>query len=215
MAEVSYIVGDRNKRPLQLQGSVALVGNSDALLGKGQGEEIDGFDHVFRFNLCDMQEKYRVDTGCKVDYCFFSLNISTRKFPHPPAEQARFISLCKSAKIICYPGNSKNVRKFNKSPLLMTADIPDINRELYLATAPERIEFSVQHHPRNGIKLLACLLEAGVRPVLFGFDAKDRGDNKHYFDNELQLEPKGTGHRPSWEFRALDLLEASGHIKRR
>ncbi|MBT8138173.1 MAG: glycosyltransferase family 29 protein [Gammaproteobacteria bacterium] len=215
MALVKHIVGSRNQRPLELKGSVALVGNSDALLGGGQGDQIDQFDNVFRFNLCDLRKKFRADTGSKVDYCFFSLNVSLRNFPHPPAEQKKFIALCKSARIICYPKSDKNVRRFNRSPLVMTAEIPDINRILYIATAPERVEFFQQHHPRNGIKLLACLIDAGVRPVLFGFDREDRGDNKHYFDDEVQLEPEGMGHRPSWEYRLLDLLEAGGYIERR
>ncbi|NNC54572.1 MAG: hypothetical protein HKO07_02490 [Pseudomonadales bacterium] len=97
----------------------------------------------------------------------------------------------------------------------MTAGIADVNRIMYLATAPDRVEFFQHHHPRNGIKLLACLLDAGIRPVLFGFDREDRGDNKHYFDDEIQLEPDGAGHRPSWEYRLLDLLESGGHIARR
>ncbi|MGB5325384.1 MAG: glycosyltransferase family 29 protein [Pseudomonadales bacterium] len=212
---LSYIVGERNGRPLQLDGSVAMVGNSDALLGKGLGAEIDQFDHVFRFNLCDLDAKYRGDTGSKVDYCFFSLNISTRKYPHPPEEQARFVSLCKKAKIICYPKNAKHVRKFNKSPLAMTAQIDDINRIFYLHTAPERVAFSTSNHPRNGIKLLACLVDADIRPVLFGFDSEDRGDNKHYFDDETQVEATAGGHKPSWEYRLLDMLEKRGLIGRR
>lgn len=215
MVAVRHIIAERSKRPLELDGSVALVGNSDALLGSGHGAAIDSFDHVFRFNLCDLNPRYAKDIGGKVDYCFFSLNISTHKFPHPRAEQARFVSLCKKTSIICYPKNTKNVRRFNKSPWLMTADIEDVNRVMYLATAPQRIAFSTRNHPRNGIKLLACLLDAGIKPVLFGFDREARGDNKHYFDDEIQVEGEDTGHKPSWEYRLLDLLESNRFIERR
>lgn len=207
MVEISRIVGERNKKPITLTGSVALVGNSDALAGTGSGSEIDQFDTVFRFNLADLADKYTADVGRKVDYCFFSLNISTHKYPHNRLEHTRFVQLCRHAKIICYPGNSKNVRKFHKSPLLMTATVDDINVILHRALTLPFIGFSGRNHPRNGIKLLACLIDAGIKPVLYGFDLQDRGINSHYFDEEPQLENPAAGHIPSLEYLLLKELE--------
>ena len=207
MVEISHIVGERNKKPLTLNGSVALVGNSDALAGTGSGSEIDAYETVFRFNLADLAEKFVADVGSKVDYCFFSLNISTHKYPHNKSEHIRFVQLCRKAKIICYPGNSKNIRKFHKSPLLMTATIDDVNAILHRALTLPFKGFSVRNHPRNGIKLLACLIDAGVKPALYGFDLQDRGINSHYFDEEPQLENPAGGHMPSLEYRLLKELE--------
>ena len=76
MVAVTHIIGERNKKPIDISGSVALVGNSDALIGSGQGAEIDRHDVVFRFNLADLADRYTEDVGTKTDYCFFSLNIS-------------------------------------------------------------------------------------------------------------------------------------------
>ena len=213
MTSIQYIVGERNKRPLELSGSVALVGNSDQLLNCGIGGEIDAFDHVFRFNLCDLHSQYHQDVGSKVDYCFFSLNISTHKFPHTPAEYTRFVKLCRSANIICYPGNTANVRKFNRKPLLMAMPFDQINPTFVKLVGSDAPLFNTSNHPRNGIKLLACLLSAGVKPTLFGFDLEKREANKHYFDDEIQREPEGPGHRPSWEYRLLIALADRGLIK--
>ena len=208
MISIPYIIGERNKKPLELASSVALVGNSDTLIGSGKGAEIDQHDAVFRFNLADLAGKYTADVGSKIDYCFFSLNISTVKYPHAKQEHIRFIQLCRKAKIICYPGNSKNVKKFNKSPLLMTAKVGDVNAILHRALVLPFHGFSERNHPRNGIKLLACLIDAGVKPVLYGFDMEDRSVNSHYFDEEIQIEKPEGGHMPSLEYRLLSELES-------
>ena len=206
MTKINHIIGERNKRPIELSGSVALVGNSDQLLDTGIGEEIDAFDHVFRFNLCDLNSRYHCDVGKKIDYCFFSLNISTHKFPHSPEEYTRFVKLCRSANIICYPGNTANVRKFNRKPLVMSMPFDRINPTFVSLAGSDAPLFNPRNHPRNGIKLLACLLEAGTKPTLFGFDLEQRDANRHYFDDEIQREPEGPGHRPSWEFKLLTAL---------
>ncbi len=203
---VPHILAENDASPIRLTGSVALVGNSDALLGSGLGERIDRYDSVFRFNLADLDPRYAGDVGRKVDYVFFSLNVSTRKYPHTPEEHARFVHLCESARVICYPDNTANVRQFNDAPLLMTMSMEQLNRVLFRATRPEAIQFSYRNHPRNGIKLLACLLHAGVRPDLFGFDLGDRGDNSHYFDDQIQREVPEGGHIPSREYALLRLL---------
>lgn len=212
MTDVKYIIGERNKRPLKLSGSVALVGNSDKLLNSGIGAEIDSFEHVFRFNLCDLKPDYHKDVGKKVDYCFFSLNISTHKFPHKPEEYTRFVKLCRTAAIICYPGNTSNVRKFNRKPLLMAMPFEKINPTFINLVGSHAPLFNKSNHPRNGIKLLACLLDAGLQPTLFGFDLEKRSANKHYFDNEIQREPEGAGHRPSWEYELLSALADKNFI---
>ena len=74
-----------------------------------------------------------------------------------------------------------------------------------LGVAPVR--FNNRNHPRNGIKLIACLLDAGITPHLFGFDLQDRGDNSHYFDDEIQVEVPSGGHMPSWEYQILHVLK--------
>lgn len=209
-----YLVAERSNKPIELKGSVALVGNSDALLELGHGPSIDKHDTVFRFNLCDIQPKYKNDVGSKVDYCFFSLNISTHKYPHSKQENIRFIQLCRKSNIICYPGHTKNVRKFNRKPFTLTIDFDQINQVYRDVIGPDAIQFPREHHPRNGLKLLAGLLCEGIKPVLYGFDLSDRGNNKHYFDDEPQLEHTDKfGHQPSKEYLLLKQLKERNLIK--
>ena len=207
MPKCRFIVAERSKKPLELNGSVAMVGNSDALLGRGLGEAIDSHDNVIRFNLCDLNPKYKHDVGSKIDYCLFSLNISTHKYPHSKQEHLRFVQLCRKTSIICYPDHTKNVRKFNRKPYIKTIEYAQINQVYRQLLGPGAIQFPQNHHPRNGIKLLACLICEGIRPVLYGFDLEDRGENKHYFDNELQIETvQNFGHMPSREYQLLEQL---------
>ena len=202
-----FLIAERSRKPIELKGSVALVGNSDALLNLGHGVAIDNHDTVIRFNLCELSPKHKGDVGNKVDYCFFSLNVSTHKYPHSKTENLRFVQLCRKSKIICYPNNTKNVRKFNRKPYVLAIAFEQINQVYRNIIGPEAIQFPKEHHPRNGIKLLASLLNEGIRPTLYGFDIADRGDNKHYFDDEKQLEHVETfGHRPSMEYALLKQL---------
>lgn len=210
-----FIVAERSKKPIELSNSVAMVGNSDALLGRNLGEAIDSHDTVIRFNLCDLNPKYKKDVGSKVDYCLFSLNISTHKYPHSKQEHLRFVQLCRRSNIICYPNNTKNVRKFNKKPYIKTIEYNQINQAYRQLLGPEAIQFPQNHHPRNGIKLLACIVCEGIRPVLYGFDLEDRSNNNHYFDDEQQVEvaKDSFGHMPSMEYALLTQLAEKNLIE--
>jgi len=210
---MKFVVHKRTKAELELVGSVALVGNSDGLLDKGYGSEIDSYDHVFRFNLADTSERYQKDCGKKMDYCFFSLNISTHQQPLPTEKQQLFRNICRKAKVICYPNHDKYILPLNKRPLYMMASVDDVNFVFHTLLGHKKWSFSKKNQPRNGVKLLACLLQGKVKPVLYGFDVVDRGDNQHYFDNEVQVECEGVGHRPSVEYGLIQELHEKGLLE--
>lgn len=212
MPQIPQLIHIRTKKPLELEGSVAIVGSSDLLEGAQFGKEIDAHDHVFRFNLASLDEQYKDAVGIKADFYFFSQMISTIRYPHPEPLQSHFKNICRKSNIICYPGNTDNVVKFNKRPYLMTLDVPAINQIFTALLGHTKCYFPINNHPRNGIKLLACLLPNGIRPNLYGFDLSDRGNNCHYFDQEYQLETPERGHKPSIEFELLKELNAKGFI---
>ena len=139
--------------------------------------------------------------------------ISTYRYPHPEPLQTQFKIICRKSQVICYPGHIENVTKFNKRPYLMMLDVPMINRIFSSLLGHSNCQFPLNNHPRNGIKLLACLLPHGITPVLYGFDMADRGDNCHYFDKEYQLETPERGHKPSIEFELLKQLRDKGLVK--
>ena len=212
MAVVKYIVGEKNQKPLNIEGSVAIVGNSDLLVSEGFGAEIDSYDNIFRFNLANIDKQFHSAVGSKTDFFLMSQNITTYKFPHNKEQYMRFISHCRPASIICYPEHTKNVKKFNKKPLVMTLTPNSANTVFLKKLTLSPVKFSQKNHPRNGVKLLACLLDAGISPHLYGFDLGDRGDNKHYYDNEIQKEVPTGGHMPSWEYQLLVALREAGLI---
>lgn len=212
MPDIEHLIHLRTKKPLNLEGSVAIVGSSDLLSGASFGEEIDLHEHVFRFNLASLDKQFKAAIGSKADFYFFSQMISTIRYPHPEPLQTHFKTICRNSKVICYPDNTDNVVKFNKRPYLMTLDVPTINLIFTNVLGHSKWNFPPHNHPRNGIKLLACLLSFGIKPNLYGFDVEDRGNNSHYFDDELQLETPERGHKPSIEFELLKDLHRQGFI---
>jgi hypothetical protein len=199
-------------RGLSVEGPVALVGNSDLLRSGNAGPEIDRFATVFRFNLA-CTSGYESAVGTKTSFYLFSRNISTRLYPHPEPQQAMFESICRQYPVICYPNETANVRKFNPLPWEMKITVEETNSVFRRCLGNLPVSFSNRNHPRNGIKMLACLLDAGVRPCLYGFDTEDRGRNAHYFDDEVQVESRTHGHKPSWEFILLRELAALGWVE--
>jgi len=214
MTTIKNIIGARNKKPIDLEGSVALVGNSDQLLGSEYGTEIDSHDNVFRFNLAAMGKSLQSDIGKRADYFLFAANICSPLKPLSREEEARFVQICRYSNIICYPGQTKRVSKFNRRPFEMHIDPLQVNAITTRLLGPHQMLFSQHNHPRNGIKLLACLLDAGFKPHMYGFDVADRGNNSHYFDDEVQLErpQNGRGHMPSVEYALLNSLTNAGLI---
>lgn len=191
---------------------MALIGNSDLLTKDMTGREIDAHDVVFRFNLAAMSPDLADYVGSKTSLIFFSQNITTYRYPHPEALQQQFKKYCRQCKVICYPGHEKNILPYNSRPYFIDIDVPTVNR-IFLRLLPgSRHFFTSMHHPRNGIKLLACLTDEGIIPDLYGFDLQDRGDNRHYFDDEIQAETPERGHKPSIEFALLTDLAEKGLV---
>ncbi|MEM7542737.1 MAG: glycosyltransferase family 29 protein [Pseudomonadota bacterium] len=213
MTEVPLIYRSRNRRPLKVDGSVAVVGSSDLLAGNHFGAAIDAHDVVFRFNLAPVGGEFLAHTGSQADYYLMSQHITTHKFPHAKAEQQRFIRICRKCEVICYPGHEKNILPYNKRPFHLGITPDTVNQIMTPLVNDTAYRFSVHHHPRNGIKLLACLLAVGIRPALFGFDVVARGENRHYFDDEVQIEGEKTGHKPSIEYGLLLALSDRGLIE--
>ena len=211
MKEIKTIYRSKSGSGLKLKGSVALVGNSDLLGNQSLGDEIDSHDHVFRFNLASTEKQYQQAVGIKSDYYFFSKGISTVKFPHSEQLMLRFKRICRTSNIICYPGHEKNIIPYNKRPFCFGLDIPQIN-QIFNQLIDNPYQFSQNRQPRNGLKLLACLLEVGIKPDLYGFDISNRDDNNHYFDDELQYEGDKVGHIPSAEYKILRALLDQGLI---
>ncbi len=212
MPFVDQIVHCRTKKPLELTGSVAIVGNSDQLACSNYGEEIDAHDLVFRFNLASLAPEFQSAIGSRADFYLLSQNITTERYPHPEPLQSRFRDICRGSQIICYPNHTKNVMKYCKRPYLLVNDVPKINASITALLGRPPVIFPLNNHPRNGVKLAVALMMAGVKPTLYGFDLEPRENAHHYYDDEVQIEvpPGSPGHRPSLEFVLLDSCRQRG-----
>lgn len=202
----------RSNAPLKIEESVAIIGNSDLLTEDKTGAEIDNHDVVIRFNLAAMSRDLADCVGNKTSIVLFSQNITTHWFPHAEELQQQFKKYCRQCKVICYPGHEKNILPYNSRPYFLLIDVPTVNAVFQRLLPGNQHLFSSRHHPRNGIKLLACLTDEGVVPDLYGFDLFDRGNNKHYFDDEIQAETPERGHKPSVEFALLRALADKGLV---
>jgi hypothetical protein len=195
------------RKPLEINGSVAVVGNSDLLAGNQYGSEIDSQDNVFRFNLASLDEEYHASTGSRADFYLLSQNITTLRYPHPEPLQSRFNNICRNSIVICYPGHEKNIQKYQK-PYLLTHDVTQVNQLIEQVLGHPAVEFPPKNHPRNGVKLVIALVAAGIKPTLYGFDMETRPAPNHYYDEERQREvaPGTAGHLPSLEYELLAAL---------
>ncbi len=212
---IELIRNSRNKKPLTLKGSVAVIGNSDLLLNGKAGKDIDRHDHVFRFNLASTDLAHKESVGSKVDFYFLSPMVTTYRQqeknqkkcePYSKEQIDSFRMICRKSQVICYEGHTNNVLPFNKRPYVITAELNDINYIFYKILGHRNWHFSEDHNPRNGIKLIACILKSGIKPNLYGFDIEERGNNNHYFDDEVQKDFPDWGHMPSVEYQLLKEL---------
>lgn len=196
-------------KKMEIEGTVAVVGSSDTLKNRGLGSKIDTFDQVFRFNLAPVDLGFKDDVGSKASYYFLSKNITTWEF----VKTSYFEQICSNSAIICYPGHYKNILPYTE-PYHFELSINELNKVYESRLGSKYTPFSHKNHPRNGIKLIAALIDSGIKPTLFGFDLHDREINSHYFDNENQTEA-GTnqiGHKPSLEYILLNQLLEKGLI---
>lgn len=208
MFPIQQIIHCRTKKPLEIAGTCAIVGNSDQLLNGNFGEEIDSYGNVFRFNLASTEDKYAKQIGKRADYYLMSQNITHYDYPHPEPLQTRFKQICRSSKVICYADFHKNVMKFCKRPYFLVNDIAMINDTICRMFAIPPVQFPPINHPRNGVKLTIALVAAGIKPTLFGFDLIKREECSHYFDDEKQIDvgEGEAGHRLDLEYKLLTAL---------
>lgn len=210
---VRFIYHYKTRRPLELDDDVALVGSSDSLLHSRHGKEIDAHKVIIRFNLAEVDDKYHEFVGSRTDYFLLNPRITTYNFKKAGGDYEKLMRICRKNKIICYPGHERNIIRFNKRPLYMDISHENFNSTMQKLLGTDKFAFPRQNHPRNGLKLIACLLDAGITPTLYGFDLEPRDTSGHYFDDELQVESDGAGHRPSLEYPLIKALIEKQLIK--
>lgn len=204
----------KGPNPIDIAGSVALVGNSDQLLKDAYGEQIDSHDCVIRFNLFKDSLKFQEHVGTKTDYVFFSRNIARGKFP--AAYETRFYRFCKDHPIITYPDSAKYLKRRRVNPLTIMMDPEECSSALARSGVLTFNKYESKFtYPRAGMLMVAALVDSGIKPTLYGFDLSQRPEgNTHYYDGQLQTEAPAChfGHKPSMEYEHLAILRDMGLI---
>ena len=199
-------------RPLEIADDVALVGSSDQLRGAGLGPTIDAHQTIFRFNMVPVTAEFANDAGSRCDYYFLRKRMKLMLDAAAPDQRIIFIRQIQSSGVICYPGEFDLLRQFNPNPCQFEMSPQELGRLFRALLGDAGDVFSLSIIPRNGIRLLACLLAEGLRPSLYGFDLDARDRASHYFDDKEQVE-MAHGHRPGVEYRLLQQLRERGLIR--
>lgn len=212
-AAVSHIRHYATNEPLFISRDVAIVGGSDALLGTGLGPSIDRHETIVRFNLASTGDNYAADVGTRSTHYFMRKDIDKVLADGGEVARTHFRQICRANQVICYPGHFDVVMPYNDTPLHYEMSPQKLNSLFSDLLGADYQAFPPINHPRNGIKLLACVLAAGLTPTLYGFDLDERAGARNYFDDVLVEEAPGPGHKPSLEFRLLSQLAAAGHVR--
>ena len=202
----------RSGDPYAIKGSVALVGNSDGLAGRKLGHRIDQYDHVFRFNLAPAGGEFQEDAGGKATCYYLNKAVTLKNHPPDHPSMQRLRDICQSCDVICHPGHFQKLIPLVE-PYHFEMGTHEINDVFVKLLGSVYSPFPHANPPRNGIRLLAALIDAGCRPALFGFDLGIRQRNSHYYDDLAQVDSVGSGHQPSREYRLLNQLRHRGLIE--
>lgn len=192
---------------LNIEGSIAVVGNSPNILGKGYGSEIDSHDNVFRFNHAKV-EGMEHDVGSKTTHIIINCHLYNGydlKSEGYEGFDHGFWGFYKETKpTILYintnpitPGSRGTVPKEFPFYVMPTNSFNQIGPSLGLSSLPT-----------IGFAFVAAILSMGIRPSLFGFSIQDK-DQGHYFENR----PKpSVSHNHKEEHVLLDRWKSQGNV---
>ena len=163
---------------------LVIVGSSKALLSKENGNLIDSFDHIARFNgfVIKGYEKY---VGSKIDiFCFIPVGQGAYAFLKEinPFHVKRANELWASRPLnICgreYKLVKRTIRQYNQKPIIHPT------KELFFNLIEKcKTLQKTSKHPSTGMVAIEMILERFIDHEIYitGFDQFDGG---HYYSNK-------------------------------
>lgn len=163
------------KPTLNIPKSIAIIGSSKSILNKEQGDTIDEYDHVVRFNFAKIND-YKKYVGSKVSLMVINNNCYEKLKDNNDYKDILVISPYKEKRINHHNFNLYFLEKKKLQYFVAVRFINNLNIFLKLIKLLKRNNFSV------GFYFTLLSIASGFKPTLFGFDlSEDMAKRKHYY----------------------------------
>jgi len=200
---------------------VAIVGNSNSLLSKKYGREINSFPDIIRFNFAELKREY---TGTKTTLRWFRspININSAKQHKLSIDSdeklAMYVKqLTKNTRVLTSYIFKSKLEQINKDIKFYNIDCVyndfDVTNK-YLRSLGVKTQFENRKMcwPRTGFLAVLICLKSGAKPYLYGFDLEHKKYIKHYGTNYVFSTDNIKYHQVSKEINILLELKNLGMI---
>lgn len=199
---------------------IALVGNSDSLLKKHYGAEIDRYNDVIRFNLADVSKKEYTGTKTTIRWMGGSFILKNAQEHNQAIKNAKDFddylhNILTNAKVIV---SKKLIVPYDKLKLKKPCHIENMlgffqHANKFLAELGVKHKFEIKGgETRTGFKAILTCIKSGCIPHLYGFDLEKRNRYKHYSLNASHATVT-CYHQEFKEIAILNELKNMGLIK--
>ena len=196
---------------------VAIVGNSDNLLEKEYGREIDMFDDVIRFNFADTN-LHPKNTGTKTTIRWVSCPIRLAfAFEHKKDVRSQLAfhkysrEIFKDIVVIARKGSHKQIRAFDKNIRCFGPNeyysIEETNKYLTKLGVKTKLKIIKNSKPRTGLIAILTAIHSGCKPHIYGFDLVKKEYIRHYSLNRKYVVKDLKIHQINTEVAILKELE--------
>lgn len=187
---------------------IAIVGSSGRLRDEPQGELIDTFEDVVRFNRAPTKN-WEKQCGSKTTIHMANSHVFVGK-PLQRGEWVQrdtgFIKRMKNKNIIVY-GNHKFFARRNEC-VHKTSKAFQIDPQLNHILKP-KLKLEIRKQLTVGMMFMAICIDSGIVPHIFGFDIEEERPRDHYWE---ERGPASKFHTPSDEKLVLRKLIEAGKI---
>lgn len=189
---------------LLLSKSIAIIGSSARMTEKEEGNRIDSFDNVVRFNRAPV-EGYESFVGSKTTLRVANNHVfnNNQEDPEKWTGQPRyFIKNLKNSNILYFARDQAPWWKREENAdescnlYIVDYDLLEILKNQYASSLES--DFSI------GVGFAFLCVLSGLKPELFGFDIDQESSRSHYWE---QRPPAGVCHNVNKEKELLLFLE--------
>ena len=192
---------------ISLSKSLAIVGSSGNLLNHENGNKIDGFQNIVRFNRAEV-DGYENFVGSKttlrcVNYPVFICSESGKELW--PNHDPFFVKKMTKGNILFLAPSSYRNKKYENMKKKLDSSVNVFNVEYEEAEKKMKSEFNIKESKPFSVGMFFILLSvlSDITPNLFGFDITVEIDRSHYWSKR----PKPSGvHNFNSEVKLLQKL---------